>query len=60
MGDHELGQLGGLPIILVMDMWEHAFMVDYLPSEKKKYIEAFFDNINWDVVEERFNKLNIK
>ncbi|OGD67656.1 hypothetical protein A2442_03730 [Candidatus Campbellbacteria bacterium RIFOXYC2_FULL_35_25] len=60
VGDHELGQLGGLPIILVMDMWEHAFMVDYLPSEKKKYIEAFFDNINWDVVEERFNKLNIK
>lgn len=54
VGDHELGQLGGLPIIAVMDMWEHAFMVDYLPSEKGKYIEAFLKNINAKVLEKRF------
>ncbi|MCA9363820.1 Fe-Mn family superoxide dismutase [Candidatus Kaiserbacteria bacterium] len=54
VSDHELGQLGGLPIILAMDMWEHAFMVDYLPSEKKQYIEAFLKNVNWSVVEKRF------
>ncbi len=54
--DHELGQLGGLPIILAMDMWEHAFMVDYLPSEKGKYIEAFLSNLNWSVPEGRFTK----
>lgn len=53
--DHELGQLAGLPVILAMDMWEHAFMVDYLPSEKKQYIEAFFNNLNWKVVEERMS-----
>lgn len=53
--DHEVGQLGGLPIILAMDMWEHAFMVDYLPSEKKQYIEAFFKNLNWSVIEQRFD-----
>lgn len=52
--DHELGQLGGLPIILAMDMWEHAFMVDYVPAEKKNYIEAFLKNLNWSVVEKRF------
>ena len=51
--DHELGQLGGLPIILAMDMWEHAFMVDYLPSEKKQYIEAFLAATNWSVCEGR-------
>lgn len=55
VADHELGQLGSLPIILAMDMWEHAFMVDYLPSEKKKYIEAFFKNLNWTKVEARFD-----
>lgn len=54
VSDHELGQLGGLPIILAMDMWEHAFMVDYLPAEKKTYIEAFLNNVNWGVVEKRF------
>ena len=54
--DHELGQLGGLPVILAMDMWEHAFMVDYLPSEKKQYIDAFLANTNWSAAEERFSK----
>lgn len=53
IADHELGQLGGLPVILAMDMWEHAFMVDYLPSEKKGYIEAFLKNTNWSTVEGR-------
>jgi superoxide dismutase, Fe-Mn family len=55
VADHELGQLGGLPVIFALDMWEHAFMVDYLPAEKKNYVEAFFKNINWSVVEKRFS-----
>ena len=56
VGDHEIGTLSGLQILIAMDMWEHAFMVDYTPSEKGKYIDAFISNINWSVVEERFNK----
>jgi superoxide dismutase, Fe-Mn family len=55
--DHELGTLAGLPIILAMDMWEHAFMVDYMPRDKGKYIDAFLSNVNWSVAEERFNKV---
>jgi len=58
VGDHELGQLAGLPVILAMDMWEHAYMVDYTPSEKKQYIDAFFDNLNWSVIEDRFTNLS--
>jgi len=54
VNDHELGQLAGLPIILAVDMWEHAFMVDYVPADKKSYVEAFLDNLNWSVVESRF------
>jgi len=56
VGDHELGVLAGLPILLAMDMWEHAFMVDYTPAEKKEYINAFLTNTNWSVTEERFKK----
>ena len=56
-GDHELGHLAGLPILYVVDMWEHAFMVDYIPSEKAKYLEAFMQNTNWEVVEGRFKGL---
>jgi Fe-Mn family superoxide dismutase len=54
VGDHEVGQLAGLPIILALDLWEHAYMVDYVPAEKKNYVDAFFDNINWGVIEARF------
>jgi superoxide dismutase, Fe-Mn family len=53
VADHELGQLAGLPIILALDLWEHAYMVDYVPAEKKNYIQAFFENLNWSVVEAR-------
>ena len=46
VNDHEVGQLSGLPIILALDLWEHAFMVDYVPAEKKNYIDDFFSNLN--------------
>ncbi|MCR4333430.1 MAG: Fe-Mn family superoxide dismutase [Patescibacteria group bacterium] len=54
VNDHELGQLAGCPIILALDLWEHAFMVDYVPAEKKNYVDAFLANLNWSVVEKRF------
>lgn len=52
--EHHLGQLVGLSPILVLDMWEHAYFIDYTPAEKKKYIEAFFANLNWTNVEKNF------
>lgn len=54
VADHEVGQHAGLPIILALDVWEHAYMVDYVPAEKKNYIDAFFANLNWSVVEKRY------
>jgi Fe-Mn family superoxide dismutase len=54
--EHHLGQLTGLSPILCLDMWEHAYVYDYPTSEKKKYIEAFFENLNWDSIEENFTK----
>jgi len=56
VGDHEVGQLAGLPILLALDLWEHSYMVDYVPTEKKNYIDAFFANLNWSVVEKRFDE----
>ena len=54
VSDHELGHLGGLPIIIAMDVWEHAFMIDYLPAERKTYVETFMKNLNWNIIEKRF------
>jgi len=52
--EHHIGQLNGLNWILGIDMWEHAFIYDYPTSEKKKYIDAFFDNLNWEIIEKNF------
>lgn len=54
--EQHLGQLQGCTPVLTLDMWEHAFVYDYPTSEKKKYVEAFFENLNWGVVEENFKQ----
>jgi len=50
---HEVGNISGFIPIVVMDVWEHAFILDYAPADRPKYIEAFFSNINWQAVEAR-------
>ncbi len=54
--EQHLGQLQDCTLILGLDMWEHAFVADYQPSGKKQYIEDFFENLNWGVVENNFIK----
>ena len=50
---HEVGTVAGFVPVLVMDVWEHAFILDYAPADRPKYIEAFFSNIDWAAVEQR-------
>ncbi|MGH9943833.1 MAG: superoxide dismutase [Pyrinomonadaceae bacterium] len=50
---HETGNIAGFVPVLVMDVWEHAYLLDYKPAERPKYIEAFFSNIDWASCEER-------
>jgi Fe-Mn family superoxide dismutase len=50
---HQDGVPSGFKPILVMDVWEHAFLLDYKPAERPKYIEAFFNNVDWDAVQRR-------
>ncbi|MFN2533606.1 MAG: Fe-Mn family superoxide dismutase, partial [Pyrinomonadaceae bacterium] len=52
---HEIGNVAGFTPILVMDVWEHAFMFDYKPAERGKYIEAFFANTDWAIIEQRLH-----
>jgi Fe-Mn family superoxide dismutase len=56
--EQHLGQLQDCTPLLALDMWEHAFVFDFQPSGKKQYIEAFFENLNWQVVENNFNNAN--
>lgn len=52
--EQHLGQLSGCKAILALDMWEHSFVFDYQPSGKKQYVEDFFANLNWSVIESNF------
>jgi len=52
--EQHIGLLNECAIILALDMWEHSYVADYQPSGKKQYIEDFFANLNWEVVEKRF------
>ncbi|MEO8381519.1 MAG: superoxide dismutase [Acidobacteriota bacterium] len=50
---HETGNIAGFVPLLVMDVWEHAYLLDYKPADRPKYIESFLANIDWDAVERR-------
>ena len=53
INEHDVGHLAGLTQLLIMDVFEHAYMVDY-DTKKADYIEAFIKSIDWDVVNKRF------
>jgi Fe-Mn family superoxide dismutase len=50
INEHETGHPAGCIPLLVMDVFEHAFITDY-GLKRADYIAAFFNNINWDAVE---------
>lgn len=54
VGEQHQGHFATLPIILALDVWEHAFIADYGTGGRSAYIDAFFKNLNWGVVEKRF------
>jgi superoxide dismutase, Fe-Mn family len=53
-GEQHQGHFVTLPIILAIDVWEHAFILDYGAQGKGKYIDAFFENLNWQSAEENY------
>jgi len=55
--EHHLGQLSTLKPVLALDCWEHAYMVDYLPGERGKYIDAYLQAVNWKTVEHWYDEL---
>lgn len=57
VGEQHQGHFVSLPVIVALDVWEHAYLVDYGTQGKTKYIEAFFKNLNWSVIEKRFAAL---
>jgi superoxide dismutase, Fe-Mn family len=53
---HEIGNISGFNPILVMDLWEHAFILDYAPADRPKYVDAFLANVDWSAVRKRLDR----
>ena len=53
---HQTGNVAGFVPLLVMDVWEHAFLLDYKPADRPKYIEAFLSNVDWSAVDHRVSR----
>ncbi len=54
INEHDAGHLAGCTPVLVMDVFEHAYMLDY-GLKRADYISAFFRAIDWNAAEERFS-----
>lgn len=55
INDHEINHAVGCKPLLVMDVWEHAYMPDY-QLDRGKYIDAFFNNVDWNEVAARYDE----
>lgn len=53
INEHDLGHLAGAKPLLVMDVFEHAYITQF-GIDRPKYLDVFFNNINWDVVSKRY------
>ncbi|MCH9608817.1 MAG: Superoxide dismutase [Fe] [Chlamydiales bacterium] len=53
INEHDRGHLAGGDPILIMDVFEHAYMIQF-GLDRKKYIDTFMNNVNWPIVEGRF------
>ncbi|KAF3362903.1 Superoxide dismutase [Fe] [Chlamydiales bacterium STE3] len=56
INEHDLGHLSGATPILVMDVFEHAYITQF-GLDRNKYIDIFFNNINWENVSKRFKNI---
>lgn len=52
INEHDVGHLVGATPILVMDVFEHAYMLDY-GLKRAEYIDIFLKNVDWSIVEKR-------
>ena len=57
---HQNGNVAGFSPILVMDVWEHAWIYDYKPADRAGYVESFLANVDWALCEQRLQPAHIE
>jgi superoxide dismutase, Fe-Mn family len=52
---HNVNVIPGYAILMVLDVWEHAYYLD-CRNDRAKFVDAFWNIVNWDAVAQRFDK----
>jgi superoxide dismutase, Fe-Mn family len=55
---HSDGVWTAIPL-LILDVYEHAYYMDFAASGRKKYVDSFMDNINWSYVNELIDRFGL-
>jgi len=51
---HQLSVPVNCEVVFALDLWEHAYMIDFTPAQRADYVKIVLDNVDWPVVEQRF------
>jgi superoxide dismutase, Fe-Mn family len=57
---HHLHMPADSQIVFVLDVWEHAFMIDFTPAQKGEYVKTVLENVDWAVVEKRYASADVR
>ena len=50
---HHLSMPANCDVVFALDLWEHAYMIDFTPAQRADYVKIILDNVDWSVVEQR-------
>jgi Fe-Mn family superoxide dismutase len=53
--EHQWGTTAGTEVIFLLDLWEHAYLLDFAPTDRAKYLDAVFANVDWGIVAGRLD-----
>jgi len=51
---HQLSLPANCEIVFALDLWEHAYMIDFSPAQRADYVKIILDNVDWPVLDQRF------
>ncbi|HSD52795.1 MAG TPA: Fe-Mn family superoxide dismutase [Burkholderiales bacterium] len=52
--EHQLSVPAASDVLMLLDLWEHAWLFDYAPKDRARFASDLVEQLNWSVIERRF------